>query len=486
MRTSKEYLSSLVDGREVYYRGKKVGDVTKHPYLSLAAEHAARLYEWQHDPNFKPSLVTKDGDRTVSSFFKLCKTPQDLLTRSQLIEETTRAGNGVFNIIQAIGSDAIMALTIVSKALEKREPGKGYVGRVAKFYDHVARNDLALAVAQTDVKGDRMLRPSEQKDKDMYVRVVETNEKGIVVRGAKAHITQAIVSDEIVVLPTRAMTEADKDYAVAFAVPANTRGLKLVARPLIEAESPRTAEEGMVSSKNVEVESLTIFEDVLVPTERVFLLKEWEVAGPLANLFGLYHRFTALSYRQVIAETLLGVAKMISEHNGTENASHVRAKLAHLIMYRELQRMAIKTAALDAVRDEPTGIVIPNSLWTNIGKLFSNTSYMGSVQNLVDIAGGLSATLPSPEDYSSKELGPLVRKYLAGKAGMPVEERTNLFRLVRELTGSMGGLLSPAMVHAEGSIEASLIALAREYDFSSSRALISKILEFGSEKGRKS
>lgn len=479
MRSAKQYLGSLVDGREVYYRGRRVRDITRHPYLSLAAEHAAQLYRLQRDPGFKPSPMTTVNGRQVSTFYRLCRSPDDLLTRSRLIEETTRYGSGVFNIIQAIGSDAIMALMIVSKALDAQDPTRGYFRRVSKFHDYVAENDLALAVGQTDVKGNRMLRPSEQADKDLYLHVVDSNAKGIVVRGAKAHTTQAIVSDEVVVLPTRAMTEADRDYAVAFSVPANTKGLKLVARPLVEAESAMTPEEGMISAKNIEVESLTIFDDVFVPNDRVFLLREWEAAGVLANLFGLYHRFTALSYRQVIAETILGAAKMMAEQNGTEGASHVREKLAHLIMYREQSRMAIRLAALDAVKDELTGIVYPNSLWANIGKLQSNTQFMSSVQNMVDIAGGLISTMPSPEDYGRQDIGPLMKKYLAGNVKMSAEERMNLFRLIRELIGAMGGVLGPAMIHAEGSITASLIALSREYDFGSSKALIRDIMQKG-------
>jgi aromatic ring hydroxylase len=483
IRSAREYLGSLVDGREVYYRGKRVRDITKHPYLRLAAQHAAQLYTLQRDPNFKPSPMTSVDGRQISTFYNLCRTPQDLLTRSRLIEETTRSGSGVFNIVQAIGSDAIMALMIVSKALDARDPSKHYFQRISRFHEHVAKNDLALAVAQTDVKGNRMLRPSDQADKDLYLRVVKTTDEGIVVRGAKAHTTQGIVSDEVVVIPTRAMTEADRDYAVAFSVPTNTKGVKLIARPLVEAESAMTPEEGMISAKNIEVESLTIFDDVFVPSDRVFMLREWEAAGILANLFGLYHRFTALSYRQVIAETLLGAAKLMAEQNGTDSASHVREKLAHLIMYREQSRMAIRLAALDAVKDELTGIMYPNSLWANIGKLQSNTQYMTSVQNMVDIAGGLISTMPSPEDYARRDIGPLMKKYLAGNAKMSAEERMNLFRLIRELTGAMGGVLAPAMVHAEGSIAASLIALSREYDFGSSKALIRDIMEKGIGRG---
>ena len=135
------------------------------------------------------------------------------------------ACSGIFNISQAIGSDAIFALRLVSHETDANRPTE-YFLRVKKYHESVAKKDLTLAVAQTDVKGDRKKRPHEQIDPDMYVHVNSIEKDGIVVNGAKSHTTQAAVSDEIIVIPTRAMVEKDADYAVAFAVPASTKGLK--------------------------------------------------------------------------------------------------------------------------------------------------------------------------------------------------------------------------------------------------------------------
>lgn len=477
LRSPQEYRESLVDGREVYYRGERVRDVTRHPFLSVAANHAALLYEMQQDPSLRALLVDENNEigQPISSFYSLPRNTEELLSRSRIIEETTRRSHGVFNIVKAIGSDAIMALMILAKAMDSRL-NTHYTERVEKYYQHVARNDLALAVAQTDVKGDRRLRPSEQADPDLYLRVVEVRGEGLVVRGAKVHTTQAIVSNEIIVLPTRVMVEADQDYAVAFALPASSKNLKMISRPLIEVEASKSVEEGPLSKMSDEVESLTIFDNVFVPWERVFLFREWQFAGYLANLFALYHRFTAISYRQVIAEILLGAARLMAEYNGIEDAGHVREKLGRLIMYRELQRMSLKAAAFEAVNDEATGLAIPSTLYTNIGKLYSNTAYLQAIQALIDIAGGLVATAPSPEDYSNKDLKPYIDKYLAAKAGKPADERFKLFLLIREITGLMGSLLNTTMIHAEGSIEASIIALNREYDYRSAKALVGTIL----------
>src|SRR5262249_20863080 len=154
--------------------------------------------------------------------------------------------------------------------------------------------DLSISITMTDVKGDRSLRPSQQADPDLYVRKVREAEGGIIVRGAKAHITTAPYTNEFCVLPTRAMAEADRGYAVAFAIPANAPGIRIIAR-----SGPW--EEGVVdypvANRASMVEGLVIFEDVFIPRERVFLDGEWQFAGPLAAMFSNFHRVTAAAYK---------------------------------------------------------------------------------------------------------------------------------------------------------------------------------------------
>ncbi|MCS7143388.1 MAG: 4-hydroxybutyryl-CoA dehydratase [Aigarchaeota archaeon] len=473
MRTPDQYLSSLRDGRAVYYGGKKVEDVTTHPVLRVAVSHASRLYELRSDARLREILVYHDeGMGTMSSFFKVPRSVEDLLLRSIAIQETTRSSNGVFNIIQVIGSDALFALMIVAKKIWDEVRKAEYYERVLRYYEYVASNDLAIATAQTDVKGDRTKRPHEQSDPDMYLRVVDVTDEGIVVNGAKAHTTQSVVANEVIFLPSRALGELDRDYAVAFALPASTKGLKLIARPLMEVEGVPSEEDAPLSSRGAEVESLTVLDHVMVPWERVFLFKEWKYAGELANLFATFHRFSAISYRCVVADLYLGAARLAAKANGIEEVPHVRDGVLEIVLYKEIMNMALRMSAIDGVLDVGTKIIVPNPISTNVGKLYSNTNFANVVRNVIDIAGGYVSTLPSTLDLENPETGQYIEKFLGRGSGYEGAERYKVLRLVRELVGGpLAGYMLGLMIHAEGSAAASRIALYRSYEFDEAERL---------------
>ena len=220
LRTADEYRESLRDGRALFYRGRPV-EVTIEPELRVAVDHAALDYEVAHDPAYRDLAVAEDADsgQEYSAYYRIPRSADDLLARSSLIETVTGLGGTMVTLIKEIGSDALFAMQRVlqGEALE----------RAQAFYRHCRDNDLAVAVAQTDVKGDRSLAPNQQPDPDLYVHVVETSDAGIVVRGAKCHTSISANAHEIIVLPTRAMGPDDADYAVAFAVPANAPGLSM-------------------------------------------------------------------------------------------------------------------------------------------------------------------------------------------------------------------------------------------------------------------
>ena len=155
------------------------------------------------------------------------------------------------------------------------------------------------------------------------------------VRGCKAHTSVSTNANEIIVLPTRAMGEADADYAVAFAVPADAPGLTMIASPHGGSVAEKNAFEHPISARHKMMETLTVFEDVFVPQERVFLAGEWQFAGPLALTFVEFHRFTAVSYKLPLVDALVGTALLLAEYNGVARAGHVRDKLAWLIAYAE-------------------------------------------------------------------------------------------------------------------------------------------------------
>ncbi|MDA4130743.1 MAG: 4-hydroxybutyryl-CoA dehydratase [Thaumarchaeota archaeon] len=462
MRNKDQFMASLHDGREVYYRGKRVDSIPDHSVLRIAALHAAKLFEMDR-------MIADEKLGNISKYFKIPASEADLIQRHRLIYETTMACNGIFNISQAIGSDALFALKIVSAETDAKY-GTTYSKAVEKYRSHVAENDLTLAVAQTDVKGDRKKRPHEQTDPDMYVHVSKVEKEGIIVNGAKAHTTQAAVSDEIIVLPTRAMTEKDKEYTVAFAIPASTKGLKFIVRPIDELEGNSSA---IISKRDYELETLTIFENVFVPWSRVFLFREFELAGRLAVLFATFHRFTAVSYRSATANLYLGTAIAVAKENGISEAAHVKNRLVDLVMYKELMRMSAVAAAYLPVIAK--GIAVPDPLYTNIGKLYSNEHFSRVLDALVDVSGGIISTLPSFEDQTNDMESKLISKYLSG-AG-PGEKRMKVLRLAKELgASSFTGYMLALMLHAEGSVEASKLALLRDADLGEAEQVIEKIL----------
>jgi aromatic ring hydroxylase len=460
LRTVQQYLDSLRDGRRVYYRGRLVDDVTAHPVIGLAARHAAIDYQMAEDPRYR-DLAVVDGR---SRYYVPPRSADDLLARSRLIEAATRLGGTLVVLIKEIGTDALFALSIVAHELDRRL-GTAYGPRVAAYLERCAADDLAIAVAQTDVKGDRSLGPAEQAARgypDAYLRIVERRADGIVVRGAKAHTSVSTNANELIVLPTRAMGEADAPYAVAFAVPVATPGLTLIASP--HGAAPRNAFEHPISARHKMMETLTIFDDVFVPNERVFLAGEWQFAGPLALTFVEFHRFTAISYKLPLVDALVGTALLLAEYNGIERAGHVRDKLAWLIAYAEGLRALCHMAAHRCRRREP-GIAVPDPLTVNVAKLHFATGYHQAVARVQDIAGGLLVTAPAEEDLAAPDLGALVRRYLGGKLGVDAEQRLRALNLAADLTASdFGGYQEVLAIHAEGSIEAEKLTILRNYD----------------------
>jgi aromatic ring hydroxylase len=437
----------------VYYRGERVDDVTTHPVLSHAVEHAALDYEMAEQERYRDLAVLGGASR----YFHVPATSQDLLARSALIEASTRVGKTLVLLIKEIGSDALVALMMLRERL-----GEPYAANVANFHQYCRSHDLAVCVAQTDFKGDRSLPPSAQPNPDAYLRIVERADDGIVVRGAKAHTSVSVNSNEMIVLPTRALGENDADYAVAFAVPVDTPGLTLVASPFLSPKG-KDRREHPLSAERKMVETSTIFDDVFVPSERIFLCGQHEHAGELARGFVEFHRYTAISYKLPLVDALVGCALLAARVNGLERAGHVRQMLSSLIAYAETLRALTHHAAITC--KITGGIAVPDTLLVNIAKLQFATGIHTATQWVQDIAGGLLVTYPAFEDLEHPEYGASLERYLEAAAGYSGRERLAVLNLISDLTASdYSGYQNVLAVHAEGSIEAEKLTILAQYD----------------------
>jgi len=455
LRTPKQFLEGLRDDREVYYQGQRVKDVVEHAELGVAARHAAIDFELAENSKWRELAVHREGDEEYSAYYRIPRDAKDLLARSKLIEAGTTAGATLVILIKEIGSDALFALM---RVLARGGEAKG-LERVRAFYRQCRDRDLALAVAQTDVKGDRSKRPSEQQDPDLYVRVLEKRQDGIVVRGAKAHTSCTPYVDEVIVLPSRSMGPGDEPWSLAFAVPVATRGLRLYASDFLHGTDDPFVRP--ISSTHKMMETLTVFDNVFVPWERVFFVDRPELATAAALTFVEFHRFTAVSYKLPLLDALVGAGIAMARANGTDRAGHIRDKLTWLGGYAETVRGLTELAALRCGVEH--GAACPHVFTINMAKWTFARDFHKAVETVQDIAGGLLVTGPSGKDWESAEIRPVLEKYLKG--AWPADRRLAILNLIGELTTRLyGGYQAVLAVHAEGSIEAEKLAMFRAYD----------------------
>ena len=458
LMTPQQHTESLRDDRVVYLKGEKVEDVTTDPLLKICVETANIDYEMAEMPEYRDLAVVEHPEtgEPISRYYYTPRTVDDLLKRHELMVTGTRLGYGVVPFTHDIGADAMNAVSITANAMGKPE----YKERAEAYRAYLQKNDLSVSVAMSDVKGDRMLHPSSPKQAhpDYYVRVVDKNNEGITVRGAKAHITASAYFNEMFVAPCRVMGEEDSDYSLAFAIPASTRGIVHICHPLKAEWGPL---DFPVDEKDVPLRAhtdcLVVFDDVFVPWERVFLCGESEHVMTLVYNFATLHRHTAASYRIPMTEILVGMAQAMAEHNGIQWTGHVRDKMIDLVMYLDTLKSLSRASCLDYVMHGD--IPIPNPVICNIAKYNFAASYHNFARAIQDIAGGLLMTAPTYADYKNPEIGGYIEKYLGGKAGIPTEHRMRMFQLIRRWVGSE---LEVSALHAEGSLQAQRMMIYAE------------------------
>jgi aromatic ring hydroxylase len=214
------------------------------------------------------------------------------------------------------------------------------------------------------------------------------------------------------------------------------------------------------------METTTIFDDVFVPNERIFLDGQHEFAGPLALAFVDYHRFTAISYKLPLVDALVGSAALMADMNGITRAAHVRDKLTSLISYAETLRALVESSANRGTPDD-AGVYVPDPLIVNIAKSHFAHGYHHALQQVQDLAGGLLVTAPGGADFANPEIGPLLDSLLGGRDGVSGKDRIRALNMVSDLTTrEFGGYHAVLAIHAEGSLEAEKMMIARSYDTS--------------------
>ncbi|CCC81745.1 4-hydroxyphenylacetate 3-hydroxylase family protein [Thermoproteus tenax] len=463
LRTGDQYVEGLRRRKhvEVYVLGKLVEDVTTHPFLKPSVKAFKATFDAAFDEDTRALARVKSPfiGEEINRFVHIHQGPEDLVAKVKLLRKLSHKVGTCFQ--RCVGWDALNTMYIVTGKLAEREGKKVYFERFVEYLKYVQKNDLALAGAMTDVKGVRSLRPHEQPNKDAYVHVVEERGDGIVVRGAKANITGVAVVDEVVVMPTRAMTEKDAEYAVAFAIPLDTPGVKVVVgRQVNDLRRFEGEIDGLPYLFNHE--GLVIFEDVFVPWERVFFYKEWKHSGELVEIFASFHRQGYAGCKSGLGDVIIGASFNLARQLGIADKPHVQEKLTEMVFLNETMYSAGLAASWEGRKLLKDGGWWVNPMFANITKhLVARFPY--EIARLShDIAGGIIATGPSEADLKNPDLRKLIEKYIQGVPEFTAEDRLRMVRLLENISLSAAYLVES--VHGAGSPQAQRISIQRLYD----------------------
>lgn len=449
LKTKEQYFKDMNDLKpNLYAFGEKVENVMEFAHTRANINAIGITYELAKDRPVLQANSHLDG-QLINRLTHVHMNEQDLTKRLQLMKWLTPLHGGCIGA-RCVGNDAINAVYSTTFEIDKKYNTK-YHDNFKKWLKYVQENDLSVAGMMTDIKGDRSLKPGDQPNPDAYVRVVEKRDDGIIVRGAKAHMSGAPVAHEFLVMPTENMRKEDADYAISFAIPNGTPGVTQV----FEAPAGNFRwlnGEGMDLGNpkyGIHGASLVIFNDVFVPWDRVFLCGEWDFSGMLVLRFADMHRFTFVACKSGHCDLVVGAASLAAEMLGVERVGHIRDKLLEIVEMSELAYgCVVGSAAMGQAT--PSGAYVPNSMHVNAAKIQGIKAVYKAAQNAAEIAGGLVCTMPSTKDFKNPEIAKYLEKYLKAKDNYSAKERVKLLRLIEYLMGQ-GSVIPPESLLGGGA-----------------------------------
>ncbi len=468
---SKErYLKSIQDlDADVHMLGRKVPDVTKNGFTRLALEGIGGIYDLSRDPRYRDLLTQRDPHGAYSVYCSIHRSREDLIQRVQVARFLCQR-TGVCTASRCCGWDAMNALWHTTFEMDARL-GTEYHRRLQRYVAKVRRQDLTVAGALTDPKGVRSLKPKHQPDPDVYLRVVEEDRDGIVVRGAKSMIGGAVGSHEILVQPGVAFSDAERDQVVAAAIPLNAEGVTQVVDRQMGDE--RKLADGF-DKGNVRFgssESLVVFDDVFVPKERVFMNGEHEYSGEAVSKFVLLHRMTLGGCLAGCGDVLTGAAALLADYNGLSR--QLMDRFVEMTYLSEAMYAQALGAAY-AGQATPSGAWYPDPLLANVTKT-SVTRLPYELQRLAeDVGGGMVSCMPSERDLRSDRIGLFIEKYYRGLRDVTAEKRLRVARLLESMVFGPGKL-STLCMHGGGSPAAALLGIRQTADLESKKELARRL-----------
>ena len=461
LKNGPEYMQSLTKlNPRIYYKGEKITDVTNNPATAPHVRSAALTYSLASQDEYR-DLATATSHLTgnvISRFTHVHQNIEDLLKKIKLLRVLGQKTGTCFQ--RCVGFDGINAVYSVAYEVDQKH-GTDYLERFKKWLMYIQDENLMVVGAMTDPKGDRSKAPADQADPDQYVHVVERRDDGVVIRGAKLHMTGAVNSHEILVMPTTALDERSKDYAIVGAIPIDDPGITMIfGRQANDSrrDNLERIDVGKPSFGAVGGEAVLVFDDVFIPRERIFLDGETEFTGTVVYRFAAHHRANYGACKTGLMDVLTGAVSYLSQLQGTAKGSHVRDKVTEMIHLNETLYSSSIACSAEG-KPTPSGAYMVDTMLANVCKHNVTRFHFEVARLAIDLAGGFIATMPSEYDLKNEEVGHLVKKYFSGVADFRAEDRIKIGRLIEAMTGGTAMIES---MHGAGSPQAQRIMIFRE------------------------
>lgn len=486
LMTGAQYIESLRKlNTRVYMFGEKIENWVDHPMVRPSINCVAMTYDLAQDPQYEDLMTAKShltGEK-INRFANIHQSTEDLKNKVKMQRLLGQKTASCFQ--RCVGMDAFNAVYSTTFEIDEKY-GTDYFERFKKFLIYVQNEDLVVDGAMTDPKGDRGRAPHAQDDPDLFVRVKEVREDGIVVRGAKCHQTGSINSHWHLVMPTIAMGPDDKDYAVCFACPSDAEGLFMIYGR--QSSDTRKLEEGsgmdVGNPKFGGQEALVVFDDVFIPNEYVFMNGETDFAGMLVERFAGFHRQSYGGCKVGVGDVVIGAAALAAEYNGVEKASAVKDKLIEMTHLNETL-YSCGIACSSEGHPTKSGSYIIDLLLANVCKQNVTRFPYEIVRLAEDIAGGLMVTMPSNKDFNSdtvvgregETIGDFCQKFFVGNGKCSTMDRMKVMRFLENIClGAAAVGYRTESMHGAGSPQAQRIMIQRQGNISGKKQLVKDIV----------
>jgi 4-hydroxyphenylacetate 3-monooxygenase len=462
IRTGEDYKASIRSSRDVYMNGERVKDVTTHPMFKPLVDIRARIYDLQHDPLTRHLMTYQEDGETHAINNKLPISQQDWWDKRRATDTVLEDIGGV---VTRVGDETVgemWSLFDGQDVLNEVDPQ--FSKNIREHIFKVLHADPFHVSANTDPKGDRSKAPQDQ-DPDMLLHVVRETDSGIIVRGAK-YETAAAYANQAFTKPTIANwgDSAYSDYAVGFICDLGTPGLKFICRTGFSGRAP--IDDYPLSNRFDEVDTLVIFDDVLIPWENVLFYRHTKAAMFIRATLHRYSAFAFVQRSLKFADMMIGAALFNVRQTGLEKQQAVQEKLSQLAVYREGINAHL-TAAIALPERSPGGLMMPNQSLLYTGRVLAGSQLPQMIHLARELCGGQICVTPDKASFDDPETKPWLEKFYTINDDWVADDRRRLLAFARDLLNSdYAGHRLTFQLFAQSAPFAHLAAVYRNFDWS--------------------